>query len=43
MGVIAEGIENPAQHVLLRELGCELGQGHLFSRPVRRLRDQKTV
>ncbi|MEH1125550.1 EAL domain-containing protein [Micromonospora sp. CPCC 206061] len=37
MGVIAEGIENPVQHALLRELGCELGQGHLFSRPVRRL------
>jgi diguanylate cyclase (GGDEF)-like protein len=37
MGVIAEGIENVAQHDLLRELGCELGQGHLFSRPVSHL------
>jgi diguanylate cyclase (GGDEF)-like protein len=37
MGVIAEGIEEPAQHAQLRELGCELGQGHLFSRPVRQL------
>jgi len=35
MDVIAEGIETAEQHVLLRELGCELGQGHLFSRPIR--------
>ncbi|MGN9910245.1 EAL domain-containing protein [Phytohabitans sp. LJ34] len=34
MGVIAEGIEDREQHAVLRELGCELGQGHLFSRPV---------
>jgi EAL domain-containing protein (putative c-di-GMP-specific phosphodiesterase class I) len=31
---IAEGIETPAQLALVRELGCELGQGYLFSRPV---------
>jgi diguanylate cyclase (GGDEF)-like protein/PAS domain S-box-containing protein len=31
---IAEGIETPAQLELIRELGCELGQGFLFSRPV---------
>jgi diguanylate cyclase (GGDEF)-like protein len=31
---IAEGIETPAQMRLVRELGCELGQGYLFSRPV---------
>jgi diguanylate cyclase (GGDEF)-like protein/PAS domain S-box-containing protein len=31
---IAEGIETPAQLELVRELGCELGQGFLFSRPV---------
>ncbi|GFJ95311.1 hypothetical protein Prum_089530 [Phytohabitans rumicis] len=35
MDVIAEGIETSVQHELLRELGCELGQGHLFSRPIR--------
>ncbi len=29
--VIAEGIERPAQMRLLRALGCEFGQGHLFS------------
>jgi diguanylate cyclase (GGDEF)-like protein/PAS domain S-box-containing protein len=31
---IAEGIENPQQLALVRDLGCELGQGYLFSRPV---------
>ncbi len=31
---IAEGIETPAQAELVRTLGCELGQGFLFSRPV---------
>jgi diguanylate cyclase (GGDEF)-like protein len=36
MGVIAEGIESRDQHTVLRELGCELGQGHLFSPPVPR-------
>jgi diguanylate cyclase (GGDEF)-like protein/PAS domain S-box-containing protein len=29
--VIAEGIESPAQLRRLRSLGCEFGQGHLFS------------
>jgi EAL domain-containing protein (putative c-di-GMP-specific phosphodiesterase class I) len=29
--VIAEGIEVPAQLRRLRALGCEFGQGHLFS------------
>ncbi len=32
MDVIAEGIETESQHRRLLELGCELGQGHLFSR-----------
>jgi EAL domain-containing protein (putative c-di-GMP-specific phosphodiesterase class I) len=32
--VIAEGIEAPAQLRRLRVLGCEFGQGHLFSPPV---------
>jgi EAL domain-containing protein (putative c-di-GMP-specific phosphodiesterase class I) len=31
---IAEGIETAAQAELARALGCELGQGYLFSRPV---------
>lgn len=31
---VAEGIELRQQHVLLRDLGCQLGQGYLFSRPL---------
>lgn len=34
VSVIAEGIETPDQLDRLRELGCELGQGYLFARPV---------
>lgn len=32
--VIAEGIETEGQRGLLKELGCSLGQGYLFSRPL---------
>lgn len=32
--VIAEGIETAEQAAELRRLGCKLGQGYLFSRPV---------
>jgi EAL domain-containing protein (putative c-di-GMP-specific phosphodiesterase class I) len=32
--VVAEGIEKEEQLGLLRALGCEFGQGYLFSRPV---------
>jgi EAL domain-containing protein (putative c-di-GMP-specific phosphodiesterase class I) len=31
---IAEGIETAEQLAVVRALGCELGQGYLFSRPV---------
>lgn len=31
--VLAEGIETPQQLALLRELGCDEGQGYLLSRP----------
>jgi EAL domain-containing protein (putative c-di-GMP-specific phosphodiesterase class I) len=31
---VAEGIEDAHQHAHLRALGCEFGQGFLFSRPV---------
>ena len=34
MEVIAEGIETEEQHRQLRMLGCEYGQGYLFSAPV---------
>jgi diguanylate cyclase (GGDEF)-like protein len=32
--VVAEGIETERQAERLRELGCDFGQGYLFSRPV---------
>ncbi|MCL1892794.1 MAG: EAL domain-containing protein [Holophagaceae bacterium] len=34
MKVTAEGIENADQLVHLRKLGCDIGQGYLFSRPM---------
>jgi EAL domain-containing protein (putative c-di-GMP-specific phosphodiesterase class I) len=34
MIVLAEGIETESQFHRLRELGCDLGQGYLFSRAV---------
>jgi EAL domain-containing protein (putative c-di-GMP-specific phosphodiesterase class I) len=34
MHTVAEGIEAPEDWHLLRELGCELGQGYLISRPL---------
>jgi diguanylate cyclase (GGDEF)-like protein len=34
MGVVAEGVETEEQHARLEALGCEYGQGFLYSRPV---------
>jgi len=34
LSVVAEGIENVNQFRRLRELGCESGQGYLFSKPL---------
>ncbi len=34
IGVVAEGIETAGQADRLRELGCDLGQGYLFARPL---------
>ena len=34
LDVVAEGIENSFQATRLREIGCRLGQGYLFSRPL---------
>ncbi len=34
IAVVAEGIETPEQLGALRTLGCDIGQGFLFSRPV---------
>jgi EAL domain-containing protein (putative c-di-GMP-specific phosphodiesterase class I) len=31
---VAEGVEHPEQAEALRRLGCRLGQGFLFSRPI---------
>jgi len=32
--VVAEGIETPEQMTMLKRIGCEFGQGYLFSKPV---------
>jgi EAL domain-containing protein (putative c-di-GMP-specific phosphodiesterase class I) len=34
MQVIAEGIENQRQLEILRDMGCDHGQGFYFSRPL---------
>ena len=34
LNVIAEGVQTPTQLERLRDLGCEFGQGYLFSRPL---------
>ncbi len=34
---IAEGVESEAQRIILRELGCQHGQGYLFGHPTEQL------
>lgn len=34
ISVVAEGVEEDAQHEFLKELGCEYGQGFLYGRPM---------
>jgi len=34
MAVVAEGVENETQLAMLRELGCEYGQGYFFAKPM---------
>ncbi|SNS63298.1 diguanylate cyclase (GGDEF) domain-containing protein [Azospirillum sp. RU38E] len=33
-GVVAEGVENPAQASLLREMGCDRAQGYHYAKPL---------
>jgi EAL domain-containing protein (putative c-di-GMP-specific phosphodiesterase class I) len=34
MAGVAEGVEESSQLAILQSLGCQYGQGYLFSRPV---------
>jgi EAL domain-containing protein (putative c-di-GMP-specific phosphodiesterase class I) len=34
LSIVAEGIEAPEQAAILRSMGCQLGQGYWFGRPV---------
>lgn len=34
LSVVAEGIETDEQLAMLRQIGCDVGQGYLFSKPV---------
>lgn len=34
LSVVAEGIETLGQRAILQEIGCEMGQGYLFARPM---------
>jgi EAL domain-containing protein (putative c-di-GMP-specific phosphodiesterase class I) len=34
LSVIAEGVEEESARALLLKLGCDQGQGYLFSRPL---------
>ena len=34
ISVVAEGIETEAQFEILRSMGCDVGQGYLFARPL---------
>lgn len=39
--VVAEGVETLAQHTMLRQIGCDYGQGYWYSRPLDEARFQQ--
>ena len=43
MDVVAEGIEDAGQVATLRDLGCQLGQGFYFSRPMDALATERSL
>jgi len=38
LSVVAEGVETAEEEAQLREMGCELGQGYYFAKPLPRAR-----
>ena len=34
ISTVAEGVETPEDEQLIREIGCGVGQGYLYSRPL---------
>jgi EAL domain-containing protein (putative c-di-GMP-specific phosphodiesterase class I) len=34
LATVAEGVESQEEAAVLRALGCDVGQGYLFARPV---------
>ena len=34
ISVVAEGVETEADEQMIRSIGCDTGQGYLYSRPV---------
>ena len=43
MNIVAEGIENKDQYIILKDLGCQFGQGYYMSRPLPREEIQKLL
>ena len=41
LDIVGEGVEQPEQVTLLRDLQCEYGQGYFFSKPVARRGDPR--
>ncbi|OYQ62306.1 hypothetical protein B9G53_22815 [Pseudanabaena sp. SR411] len=43
MSVVAEGVETQQQVEILKKLGCEFGQGYLFSRPLTAIAAEQVI